>query len=162
MVQSLLEGRFQLVIKREQQIRDIYVLTVARDDGRLGPDLRKAAANCQSERPTDVAVLVARMPKPSNLMQPSMGGGCEPLASMARALERGLRTTVIDETGLTGSWDYALAYQPLALGASLAGTSDVRPSLFVALEEQLGLKLERRRGPVDVVVIDSVQRPTEN
>jgi uncharacterized protein (TIGR03435 family) len=167
MIQSLLEHRFALVARQEHRERDIYVLRVARSDGRLGTDLRRADENCEKDRPTDAFAVVARMPRPSSGARPSFAAACVTmtgLGGLVRALERNLETTVIDDTGLTGRWDIAVAYGGLAPTATpgSSGSPDERPSLFVALEEQLGLELERTRGSVAVLVLDSVERPTEN
>ena len=74
---------------------------------------------------------------------------------------------VLDRTGLTGTYDVDLVFAPAQTGPGVAGAAlAVAPedalSIFTAVEEQLGLKLESRREPVDVVVIDSVERPTPN
>jgi uncharacterized protein (TIGR03435 family) len=160
MVQSLLEDRFGLRIRRERRERDIYALRVARPDGRLGSDLRRAPDDCRLN--LGVAEYIARLPMPSNGARPSTGGACETMASIARMLERKLLTTVSDETGLTGIWDYVISYGELRTSSAPLGAANDRPVLEVALEEQLGLRLERKRGTVEVVVVESVHAPTEN
>jgi uncharacterized protein (TIGR03435 family) len=89
-----------------------------------------------------------------------MGGVCTTIAALVANLQRSLRTTVIDRTGLTGLWDYTLTYsgEPRSTPDSANGA----PSLFAAVQEQLGLKLERQRGLVDAFVIKSVEPPTDN
>jgi uncharacterized protein (TIGR03435 family) len=84
----------------------------------------------------------------------------EALASMlAYAVER----PIVNETGLAGEFDVDLTYSELGAAASpTAPPVTAAPSLFTALEEQLGVKLESGRGPVNVVVIDRVERPAEN
>lgn len=62
---------------------------------------------------------------------------------------------MVDRTGLTGSWDIELTFNPDSPG-------DPRPSLFTALQEQLGLRLEPSRAPVQVLVIDRIERPADN
>jgi uncharacterized protein (TIGR03435 family) len=64
---------------------------------------------------------------------------------------------VVNKTGIEGGYDFTLDYAPEG-----ADASDTRPSIFTALEEQLGLKLVPSRGPVDVIVVDHIERPTEN
>jgi uncharacterized protein (TIGR03435 family) len=64
---------------------------------------------------------------------------------------------IVDNTELAGGYDFTLEWAPLG-----ADASDPRPSIFTALEEQLGLKLKPARGPVDVIVVDSIQRSSEN
>jgi uncharacterized protein (TIGR03435 family) len=77
-----------------------------------------------------------------------------------------MRRPVIDETGLTGEFDLDVLFQPEGLGGALIGPppqslSDA-PGLTTALQDELGLRLEPRRGPVDVLVVDRIERPTEN
>jgi uncharacterized protein (TIGR03435 family) len=100
------------------------------------------------------------MPKPSSGARPSFAGTCEQIAAIARALERRLQTAVVDDTRLTGLWDFAVVHGNLQ--AIPEPNVDEAPSLFIALQEQLGLKLERERRPIDVVVIVSIRSPTEN
>jgi uncharacterized protein (TIGR03435 family) len=80
------------------------------------------------------------------------------MAMLARTLSRMLRYQVADSTGLAGEYDFTLQWTPDAAGADEPG-----PSIFAALQEQLGLKLESRKGPVEVLMIDHVERtPVEN
>ena len=67
---------------------------------------------------------------------------------------------VIDRTGLTGDFDLDLSYTPESPARGAIGVPTDGPSIFTALQEQLGLKLESQRGPVDVFVIDRAERPT--
>jgi uncharacterized protein (TIGR03435 family) len=89
-----------------------------------------------------------------------------PMANFARNLSPIAGRSVVDKTGLSGGFDATLTWTPDAsLGnAPDAGppAADGGPSLFTALQEQLGLKLEAARGPVDVLVIDSAARPMED
>ena len=89
-----------------------------------------------------------------------MAGGY-PLSQLTRYLAPQVQRVVIDRTGLTGDWDFDLKFTPPSAAASAdAPASDPdSPSIFTALQEQLGLKLEPARGPVDVLVIDGVERP---
>ena len=79
------------------------------------------------------------------------------IASLAANLSFAVGRVVVNKTGLDGGYDFTLDYAPDG-----ADPSDTRPSIFTALEEQLGLKLEPARGPVDVIVVDHIERPTEN
>lgn len=166
MLRTLLEDRFKLVVAREQRSRDAYVLRLARPDGRLGPDLRKAANDCNETRPKDPLALIKLQPRPSNGALPSSGGTCTTIDSVAQGLERTLNAAVINETGLTGRWDFVISHTGLQSGTKPArdGTLMEYPSVFAAVEEQLGLKLERRKEPAsfDVLVIKSVELPSEN
>lgn len=145
MLQALLAERFNLVVRNEPRDLEVYRLVVARKDGRLGPGLRLSA--CESE------------PPPCGNSQSSNGELNARGISLARlgiVLTRSLKQVTIDSTGLTGKYDMTLKFAPdTALDAD-------RPSIFTALQEQLGLKLERGRAPVPVITIVSVDHPTED
>ena len=89
-----------------------------------------------------------------------MGGF--PLSLLANALSRMIGRMAVDRTGLMGNWDLTLTFaeQRSQLGVDLPASDPSAPSIFTALQEQLGLKLESTKGRVDVVVIDSVEKPT--
>ena len=88
------------------------------------------------------------------------------IADLARNLSLVAGRSVVDKTGLTGNFDVELTWTPdgPADGAPAGGPTPVNdgPSLFTALQEQLGLKLDAQRGPVEVLVIDSVEKPVED
>ena len=88
------------------------------------------------------------------------------MAALARLMTVPAGRIIVDKTGLTGGFDFDLEFTPEPAapgGQPPAAPADANlPSLFTALEEQLGLKLEATRGPVEVLVIDRVERPTEN
>ncbi len=96
--------------------------------------------------------------------------GGNPLAAFANALSPLTQRVVVDRTGLAGNWEFDLTFTPdqtqlpagAPPGAQLPSIDPTGPSLFTALEEQLGLKLQATRGPVEVLVIDRVEQPTEN
>lgn len=100
--------------------------------------------------------------------------GGQPLSAFANVLANQLGRPVLDETGLTGAYDLTLSYMPdaggrgLPPGVGLPGAPDLppidpnAPSLPTALQEQLGLKLEAAKGPVEMIVIDSIEPPTED
>ena len=81
-----------------------------------------------------------------------------PVRSLVFALSDLLSRNVVDTTGLTGNYDIDLKWTP----DDQQGTPDAGPTLFTALEEQLGLKLVPAKGPVDTFIVDHVERPTEN
>ena len=175
MLRTLLADRFKLVMHKETKELPIFELVVAREDGRLGPQLRRAAVDCAAQ----AAAARAGTPPPASSGPPGPGscgttlnpvrvrGGGTTLAVLASLLEGPARRLVVDRTGLTGTWDFEANYTPdrsqLPPGVELPSSVDPNgPSLFTALEEQLGLKLRPARGPVEVLVIDSVQQPTPN
>jgi uncharacterized protein (TIGR03435 family) len=73
-----------------------------------------------------------------------------------------LGRTVIDKTGLSGMFDIHLEWTPDELGADALTPDTLRPSIFTALPEQLGLELKSARGPIQLLVIDHIEKPSEN
>ena len=91
--------------------------------------------------------------------------GAVSMDELARNMSRLVGRVIVNRTGLQGRYDFDLKFVPdaeLTAGPAADRPPDALPSLLVALEEQLGLKLEAQRAPVDVVVVDSIQRPTED
>jgi uncharacterized protein (TIGR03435 family) len=80
------------------------------------------------------------------------------MAGLARSISGAAGRVVVDKTGLDGIYEFTLRYSTQPLG----GSPDDAPSIFTALQEQLGLKLESTKGPVEILVIDQVERPTED
>jgi len=156
MAQRLLEQRFGVALTREQREQEVYALRVAGGDGRTGPDLRRAADDCLETGERTVL-------KSSTGATPTFSGWCATMAGIATGLSRNLGLAVVDQTGLPGRWDFVLAYTPLVPDASpVAGQTNL-PTVFVAAEEQLGLKLERNaRGSVEYVIIAKADVPKEN
>jgi uncharacterized protein (TIGR03435 family) len=159
MFQQILKERFGLKIHHETKDLPVYVLEVAKG----GPKLQESK---QVDKPTG-------QPKggPGRFMvnRGKMTAQGSSMTFLSTMLSRQLGRTVVDKTGLTGSYDYTLTYTPedmSAGGGHDAGTSsapaDTGPSIFTALQEQLGLKLESQKAPVDVIVIDQVDKPAEN
>ena len=170
MVQSLLEERFKLAVHQEKRDLPIYALVVARSGGRLGAKLQSSTVDCQ-------AIMTAATGRSGSPPEPPpsapsgrpicgmrttpgqiMGGGF-PLSQLASALSRIVQRTVVDRTGLVGNFDLELAYTPDQMPQGLDPNG---PSIFTAVQEQLGLKLDSIRGPVDVLVIDGVTHPAED
>jgi uncharacterized protein (TIGR03435 family) len=156
MVQHMLRERFALRTHKETREMPTYVLRIARADGRLGDKLTKTTVDC--------AVAVAEC-RPRQIARPRPGGvqlqyqvkGIDS-AEFARWLSPYLGRTVIDRTGLKGDFDFDLAFSPG--GGNLGAPADENVSIFAALQEQLGLKVDADRGPVEVLIIDSAEMPT--
>jgi uncharacterized protein (TIGR03435 family) len=95
-----------------------------------------------------------------------MQGGRIPMPEFIRILSMALGSPVIDKTGFTQLFDVRLDFLPdettAALPAPPSPPDDANPSILFAIQQQLGLKLESAKGPVEVLVIDRVERPTEN
>ena len=168
MAQRLLENRFGVVLTRERREEEVYVLRLARGGGRMGPDIRRAADDCLGEAaggsvPTNQPARPTL--KSSTGARPTFSGTCATITSVAQGLSRSLGVEVVDETGLQGRWDFVLAYTALAPNPSPAVEPEQTnlPMVFTAVEEQLGLKLERNaRGSVEYVIISAAHAPTEN
>jgi uncharacterized protein (TIGR03435 family) len=166
MLRALLKERFKLVVHTEMRDVPMYALVVARGDGRLASQLRRAAIDCEA---AEAAGEVIPTPKPGErgLCDSEIGGEIlgrgQRLSALARMLSLFAGRPVIDRTALTGGFDFDLRFPELntpPAGAPPGG--DAGTGVFTALQEQLGLKLESTRGPLEFVVIDSVERPTEN
>ena len=177
MVQAMLAERFSLTLHRESRELPIYALTLARTDGRLGPQLKASNTDCEALLRTIAAgssggTAPAPQPAPANA-RPTCGirtsgatltAGGATLAQLASNLSNAVGRTVVDRTGLQGGYDVDLSFTPdqTMLPPDAPPMNPGGPSLFTALTEQLGLKLESTKGPVEVIVIDSAERPSEN
>jgi uncharacterized protein (TIGR03435 family) len=170
MLRAMLAERFRLVTHWEQRERSVYVL-IAKPGSPLGPGIRTAPVGCGEGVDALTGGGRASM-RPGRGPSCTFGGGpgnlqgnAVTVAMFARVLGGSeLRRPVIDRTGLTGNYDIDLRYRP-DLGSRPDGPPPAppdpdAPSIFTAVEEQLGLKLVADRAPVDVLVIDRLERPT--
>jgi len=182
MLKELLADRFKLIVHSEIREVDVYALVLARPDGRLGRGLQRPSVDCEAieaERKKAIAAdtpaaqaVPPAPPKPGERPQcgalsSSMNGvqrvaaGGAPVSVIAAPIQFVLGRPVIDRTGLTGRFDIELQFAgtgPL----TAADTPDAPASVFTAVQEQLGLRLEPRKEKMDVLVIDSVEPPTSN
>jgi uncharacterized protein (TIGR03435 family) len=157
LVQSLLAERFHLKVHRSQLQTRYLELTVASTDGQLGPKLLKCEG---SKSPTYGPVLIPRGGKVSS-------SGCVPISAIARVSANVMNVIVVEKTGLPGNWSYALLYADPALTASsgVAPEGVVDPKLQPfgdALRDQLGLRLKPTQGQVGVLMLDSLEQPSDN
>jgi uncharacterized protein (TIGR03435 family) len=174
-LQTLLADRFKLSVHWETQDLPIYALVLARADGKLGPNLRPAAVDC-----TAAAAASAAAAKEGRTLNPNtpdrvscgfrnsrgriMFGGY-PMSFFANGLANEVARAVVDRTGLAGNWDFELTYtrdavrRPDVTDAAPANIDPDGASLFTALQEQLGLKLDSTKGPVRVLVIERIEQP---
>ncbi len=149
MVKSLLEDRFKLVIHRESREERIYELRVAKG----GPKLTAATK----------AIPSGLFPKRGRV-----DGKAASMSLLAKYLSGPSGRVVINKTGLDGSYDFTLTWTPeLGTVPETTATADSQPgatgpSIFTALQEQLGLRLEPAKGPVDLIIIDHAERPDLN
>jgi uncharacterized protein (TIGR03435 family) len=156
MLRTLLAERFKLVAHTEKREQPVYALVTARADGRLGPKLKASTLNC-AEQPSqgDRCAMGGSFTGSGGTLK----GVGQPLSVLATHVSTAVDRIVQDRTGLAGGFDFELAWSGGGLKPT-AGTASELPSVFTALQEQLGLKLEPWRGPVEVLVIDSAERPT--
>ena len=154
MIQKLLAERFKLSFHREKKEASVYVLTVAKS----GPKLLAPSTGDPKGSP--------------NLAMPARGRFRARNATMvdfAGELQANLDRTVVDQTGISGRYDFALNWTPddfqnsrlSAFPVPQQGNGEV-PDLFTALQEQLGLRLESTKGSIEVLVIDHIEKPSEN
>jgi uncharacterized protein (TIGR03435 family) len=151
MLQPLLADRFQLKTHTESKVMSVYVLTVGKNGSKLRPRTEGDGGDG-----TRLLFQGAKLP-----------GRNVPVKQLAEALQvMVLDRPVLDKTGLTGNFDFDLAWRPEAdqfrgRGASLPSNPD-DPDIFTAMLEQLGLKLEATKAPADAIVVDSAEKATEN
>lgn len=171
-VRNLLADRFKMKTHRETREMDIYALVMAKPGGAPGPKLIQSPKDCAAQAaaaPGGVFPPAVQGPIPA-LGTPYCGifggggrirfGGLNS-TMMASALEGRAQRRVVDRTGLAGSWDFELTFAPERRGPDGAADANL-PDFFTAIQEQLGLKLESTKGPVDVLVIDSVEKPVDD
>jgi uncharacterized protein (TIGR03435 family) len=149
MLRSLLADRFRLVVHKETRDLPAYALTLARRDGKLGPSLRRSDADCS----TDNRQKQGASPCGFRIGDGALVGRGATIEKLAAELILTGRL-VVNRTGLNGVFDMDMKWTPDELGTNA--------DLFTALQEQLGLKLEAIRAPVEVIVIDSASRALEN
>ncbi|HEX4039778.1 MAG TPA: TIGR03435 family protein [Acidobacteriaceae bacterium] len=155
MLRTLVANRFQLRFHRKQKVFAIYALTVARD----GPKLKNSTSAAG-----DPVVVGPGMVYPQRVVLPARNATMSDFVSLLqRAI---LDRPVVDQTSLTGRYDFDLDWAPdeTQFDGSLASPSAGTPSppLFTAIQEQLGLKLTATRGPVETLVVDKAEQPTPN
>jgi uncharacterized protein (TIGR03435 family) len=147
MLQALLANRFKLRLHRETKEMPVYALVVAKD----GPKFKESTP--------DEVVKTQTGPRGRNQM---VVASKKTMESFAEDIMQGFQPQlpVIDKTGLTGSYDIKLEATPEYRIDNNPQPEDI--SLFDAVEEQLGLRLQRQQGAVDVLVVDHVEKPSEN
>ena len=169
MLQTLLADRFQLVLRREAREMAVYSLVIAQNDGRT--DKALLPVDCTASRTESKPVagkgyahacswLITR--QPATGMSTYQSGGVN-LDELAKTLTGRVGRPVINRTGLAGEFQFELSWlQDLQAAAASPAAANDGPSLFSELQDQLGLRLESSRGPVEFLVIESLERPTPN
>jgi uncharacterized protein (TIGR03435 family) len=178
MLRAALVDRFKLAAHYETREQPVYDLLMTRSDKRLGPSIKPSEADCIAKAAADRATAEATGLPPRAVFDPSappppcslrMTGdrveGDVTMEVLARMLRSPAGRLVVDKTGLSGSYRIAMTFDRLA---GLRGPQtdaprpDAAPSVFTAVQEQLGLKLESSRAMVETLIIDRFERPSEN
>lgn len=190
MLKALLIERFALKTRTEMREMPLHQLTLARTDGRLGPQLKPTSPACLADmeerrknpgQPSAASPLASRSFEDAREMMRTPICGVSSMMSSVRSttysfsglalsslvsrLSSELNAAVVDKTGLTGSFDVVLEYEPANQQVGLAANPGLvaefaSPPLRDALQQQLGLKLEATRAPLPIVVIESAEMPT--
>jgi len=182
MLRALLAERFKLAAHNENREMPIFALVLARNDGKLGPQMHQSTTDCEALR----AAGRGAMPPPPppgvapadrvqcgiRVMPGNMMVGGSTLTQFASSLGMFVGRIVVDKSGLTGAYDFTLTWTPDQFANRPPGSPDPLvngvpidpngPSIFTAVQEQLGLKLDSQKGPVTVLVIDRVEHPVDN
>jgi uncharacterized protein (TIGR03435 family) len=184
MLRALLAERFKLEAHNENREMPIFALVTARSDGKLGPELQKSSTDCEAARSDGPGRGRGAVPPPGppqpgerpvcgiRIAPGNMSVGGSTLAQFASSIGSFVGRIVVDRTGLTGMYDFNLTWTPDQVGSRPPGAPDPLvngvpidpngPSIFTAVQEQLGLKLDSQKGPVAVLVIDRVEHPVED
>ena len=170
MLRSLLADRFRLVAHTDKRVRPTYALMLARPDGRLGPDMHRTDVDCEAIRLANEGAVrgTNRPPPPASNGAPVCGmrqdaggpfrAGGVPMQLLATMLARSAGRPVVNKTGLTGNYEITLNFSAAPTGPD--ASRDDRPTIFTAVREQLGLRLDAEENPLDVLVIDAIERPS--
>jgi uncharacterized protein (TIGR03435 family) len=173
MLRTLLADRFGLAVHAETREDLVYALVRTRGEGPLGPQLTPSTLDCSKPGAFRSGSAGAGAPSAA-IEKPQCGilttvdangsvlqGGGRSIADLASNLIGRVNREVVDRTGLSGSYDFTLRWTPenFQNPADNAGPSRDGTTIFTALQEQLGLKLEAQRGPVEFLIIDKVERP---
>jgi uncharacterized protein (TIGR03435 family) len=170
MLRALLADRFKLRVHTAQREAPVYALVPAKKDGVLGPGLHRSAKDCaefsealvngQQGRAAALRSTGCETTRPNAGSVGQTIRGSITIAALAVLLSgsRDIDRPIIDRTGLDGTFDVNLRWTPDAAGPTADGANF--GSIFTAIQEQLGLKLESQKALIEVTVIDSVERPT--
>ena len=152
MLRTLLAERFKLVIRREMREQPVYALVRVRPEASLGPQVKLSTRECSAPQAGSCGVNMTTDGRGSTIQATAVS-----LKEFAETLGGFVDRVVLDQTGVAGVFDLDLRFTREGVAGGVAGDA---PSIFSALQEQLGVKLEPSRSPVDVLVIESVAPPT--
>jgi uncharacterized protein (TIGR03435 family) len=172
-VRGLLAERFKLKLHKETREMDVYNLVMIKP-GVAGPSLKPAATDCVAQANARRGGPPPGPPGPNDPLTCGLMGmpgvirmGGMPIAQLTGMLTNQTGRLVFDKTNLPGNWDFTLKYlfegrggQPLP--PNIPPPDPDAPSLYTAIQEQLGMKLESAKAPVEMTVIDSIEHPTDD
>jgi len=181
MLQNLLADRFKAVLHHETRDFPIFELTVTKSGSKLKPSSTAPPTDSKGPNPVGPDGFPQLPPGATGMMGAMHNGisrliaGRQTMEALAKVLENEVGNRVVDKTGLTGTYDFTLDYvrdpgrvlnqfKGLPPGpAAAVSDSTEAPGLSTALQEQLGLKLEKTKGPLDAIVVDRANKtPTDN
>jgi uncharacterized protein (TIGR03435 family) len=154
MLLALISGRFHLRAHIETKTLPVYELVIAKGGPKLRPNNSDPAQSGDPSSPDFKGTFTLR--------NSELSATAVSMSVFAYYFAGRAGRTIIDRTGLTGKYDLSLKWTPAEEEGKTDGTDNNAPDLFTALQEQLGLKLEPSKGPVDTLVIDHVEMPTDN
>jgi uncharacterized protein (TIGR03435 family) len=163
MLQNLLSDRFKMTFHRETRTVTVYELTVVKKGPKLREFVESAPAPADGKLSTtekDGFVRIWPSPRPVVFVGGGIShawGGGETVSELVNYLSSELKAPVKDKTGLTGKYDYNLEFSE-APSAATDNLADSAPDFVTAVRDQLGLKLESKKGPADLLVIDHVEK----
>jgi uncharacterized protein (TIGR03435 family) len=157
MLRALLAERFKLVVHHEKRQRPVYELHLSRSNGSLGRGLRKSGFDCATaERTVGGRLRPQNDGRPTcgmSMRGPNIAAHAITMSQLVTVIEAQVHRPVVDRTGLSGLFDVDFQW-------AVNGADTSKPSIFTALQEQLGLKLVSADGDVDVLIVDRAERPT--
>ena len=174
MLQALLEDRFQLMLHRESKDLPVYELMAAKSGIKLQASKEGSCVTRGPNQPPPAPGQNGPRFCGAMMMSPrSVDGTAISMSDLTTVLSQTLQRTVIDKTGLTGTFDIHAEWTAdqstpgfMAPGLAPPGPApsadSVGRSMFTVLQEDLGLKLESAKAPVEILVIDRLERPSEN
>ena len=172
MLKSLLADRFGVRVHVETRPSPAYALTVARPDGGLGAGLKRTSQECETGRPpvrsrpvTPLAPICATSTQIRATGAATYAMGGQPLLSLVEHLSSELEAPVVDATGLVGRFDAVVEYESSRWrrkGPDLNSTDPLPVPLPQAVQQQLGLKLDKSTAPLPITIVDAAERPSAN
>jgi uncharacterized protein (TIGR03435 family) len=161
MLRTLLEERFTLVVRRETREASVYAMILADPNGALGPRVKKTTLACAGaphpflqpgqSNPCGLTATVGNGTR-------GLAGGAQTMGQIAAAIGNfATDRLVIDRTGIDGAFDFDLGWTVDSASVATAPAQNELPSIFTAVREQLGLRLQPARGPVEFLIVDSVR-----